>query len=219
MNIVVSIVLVAFLVWVALSLRRMLRSPERAKAKGEVWRDLARRHGFEVETAEGPAAVREVTWETFRFAFSRRLYRAVPSKGELVLRGSREGFPLRLDVVAVRTVWTDRLDDFTRCTVEVPGLPPGLRILPRGRLGRLLMRASTGDDGFERAFHRSASSPAAERFLDPARRAALLRAAQDFDALEVAEGKVHTVTRGEVTDPATLDLQIARTVQLARALR
>jgi hypothetical protein len=134
-------VVLIFTVWALRSLVRALGTETRRR---ELLRAFAAERGLREKEAGERHSDMDVTVEGLRRAWSRDPALADPPRGSRVFEGTLHGLSLVVDEVWIKKWWTNSRDAHLRMAVELPGLPPGIRVRPAGRMRRIARAVSRG---------------------------------------------------------------------------
>lgn len=179
-------VLVFFFLVVAVAMILQLRRSKRAR---ENWQALARNYGLSYQPPK-PLQL-----------FSKRAAVAFQDPGEV--HGELEGLPFRLHVAVYGTGKDRRV--FTVMSVEIPGLPQGLRVYRENAFLRFtkLFGAQdivTGDSAFDRHFLVKGKNPTEVlTWLDETRRQAFINTIAEDADMDIRDGCLY-FQRGQVVD-------------------
>jgi hypothetical protein len=143
-SVLLAAVVVLFAVWALRSTVLAVRTDTRRR---DSLRAFAAEQGLREKEAEGPRSEAEITAEGMRRRWSRNPAQADPPRGSPVFEGTLDGLPLVVDEVWIRSWWTSSRDAHLRMAVELPGLPPGLKVFPAGAMRRLVRRVKQGTEG------------------------------------------------------------------------
>lgn len=189
------------IVVLVVTLARINKKRKEAARANRAWEDFALQQGLR-EVKPESNVVTDINVEVLKKQLgAKRVPDSNPSKA---FRGDNQGYPFELAMVIKHGHNASKMEIFTRMAIELPGVANDLRVYPEkisSKIGKMLgsQDIATGDEEFDKRFMIKGANPEeVQRYLSPDRRYLLLSHSKDLGQLEIANGCLYLIRKGQI---------------------